>query len=519
MAAPSYTHDLTDLIADSDTTAWTELAGATAGGAPDEVDTESALQGTNSCSQITNSTSLCSLIRILGASVTLSAGNVFLVWHGHGVATALNTYANGGLRLAVATDINNFKAWAIGGSDVAPFPYAKWVNNPIDPTVAADYTTGTPPTGGTNIFGVGSMCLLTQAVARGQPHIVDIIRYGRAEARFANGDLANGFATFSGFATLNDAQTARWGLIQETTGGYLWKGLMTLGFSAAVDFRDSNKTIFVQDCRKVTSTFNKIEIRQATSRVDWTGISFVCLSPSTNASKGSLEVIDNADVNLDTCSFTDMGTFVFLSNGQINDSIFRRCQLVTQGGAAFDNCIFDSTTDATKAVLSNNPANITNCQFISSGTKHALELNTAGTYSFVGNTFSGYGANGTTDAAIYNNSGGAITLNITNGDTPTVRNGAGATTTIVSSITVTLTGLKNPSEVRVFEAGTTTEVAGTGAEDVTDGDHTFSLSSGQAVDIVILALGYQNMRILNYSSAISATIPISQILDRQYENP
>ena len=37
------------------------------------------------------------------------------------------------------------------------------------------------------------------------------------------------------------------------------------------------------------------------------------------------------------------------------------------------------------------------------------------------------GADGTTDAAIYNNSGGAITLNISGGgDTPTVRNGASA---------------------------------------------------------------------------------------------
>jgi hypothetical protein len=85
-------------------------------------------------------------------------------------------------------------------------------------------------------------------------------------------------------------------------------------------------------------------------------------------------------------------------------------------------------------------------------------------------------------------------------------------------ITISLTGLKNPSEVRVFEAGTTTEIIGTGAENVTGGSHAFSVQAGQSLDISILALGYQNLRLLAYSSATSAIVPISQVLDRQYAN-
>src|SRR3989344_3701011 len=224
MAAPSYTTDLTDWIADTDTTAWGELVGAIAGGAPDEVDTESALQGTNSTSQSQNTTALCSMCSILAASVTLATNDVFLVWHGHGVATSLLSYASGGLRLAVATTLTDWKAWAVGGNDVSPFPYAKWVNNPVDPTITGEYTNGTPPAAST-FFGVGSMAQLGAAIAKGQPHVVDIIRYGRAQARFTGGETAN-YGTFAGFAALNDAQTARWGLIQATTGGYLWKGLM-----------------------------------------------------------------------------------------------------------------------------------------------------------------------------------------------------------------------------------------------------------------------------------------------------
>ena len=437
MAAPSYTHDLVDWIADSDTTAWGELTNATAGGAPDEVDAESALQGTNTVSQITNATTLCSMCRILASPVTLSAGQVFLVWHGHGVATALVNYASGGLRLAVATTLNDWKAWSVGGLDVPPHPYGKWVNNPIDPTVTAEYTNGTPPTGATNIYGVGSMCLLSLAVARGQPHVVDIIRYGRAEARMNGGETAN-YATFAGFAALNDATTARWGLIQRTDGGYLWKGLMTLGYSSAVDFRDSNKTIFIQDTRKVLSSFNKIEIRQASSRVDWTGITFSCLSPSTTASKGALQMIDASDVNIESCTFVDMDTLIFLSSATINNSVFRRTGQITAGGATFTSCTIDSNT-ASSAMLASSPANaalISSTTFTSDGTGHAIEITgTAANFTLTNNTYTGYASSdgSTGNEAVYVNiATGSLNLTVSGGSTPSVRT-AGCTVTVITS--------------------------------------------------------------------------------------
>lgn len=422
MAVPAYTHDLIDWIADSDTTAWGELTNAIAGGAPDEADTESALQGTNTTSQITNATTLCSMCRILATPVTLTSGQVFLVWHGHGVATALVNYANGGLRLAVASTLDNWKAWAVGGVDVPPYPYGRWINNPIDPTITAEYTNGTPPTGATNIYGVGSMCLLSLPVARGQPHAVDIIRYGRAQSRFTGGETSN-YCVFSGYATLNDAQTARWGLISTTAGGYLWKGLMLIGLSTVAttqrarttnvatltvasghglqvgdtvvitglggtgynatavitartatsisyanngtnegttadtgglingiaDFRDSNVNVFIQDTRKVYSAFNRIEIRNASTNVNWSGVNFANLSPSTTASKGELEVIDNATVVMDSCNFTDMNTFIFLGNSNVTNSRFLRCGQVTSGGGLFTNTSILSSTVAADA--------------------------------------------------------------------------------------------------------------------------------------------------------------------------
>lgn len=166
-----------------------------------------------------------------------------------------------------------------------------------------------------------------------------------------------------------------------------------------------------------------------------------------------------------------------------------------------------------------NAAIFTNNTFTGGG-GHAIRITTPGTYALVGNIFTGFGANTTTGAAIFNDSAGTVTLNISGGgSSPSYKNGTSATTVINNNVTITLTGLKNPSEVRVFSAGTTTELSDTGAENITSGTHAFSVGASVSVDINILALGYQNMRILAYSSAASASLPVSQVIDRQYNNP
>ena len=277
---------------------------------------------------------------------------------------------------------------------------------------------------------------------------IDAIRHGR-DFTCTNGDVTNGYATFSGAAAYNDDVSRRYGQIQVIDGGFLQQGRFLMGTSTtAVDFRDGNKNILVARTNKVSASFNTFEVQNASSRIDWTNVS---LSALGTTSRGNFVTTDNADINFDSCTFTDLGTFGFQSNSTILNSTFRRCNLITQTSATFTNCAFDSTNDSAKAILVNDPAKITNCTFISGGTKHALEITSAGTYTFSGNTFSGYGSDGTTNASIYNNSGGAVTLNITGGgdSAPTVRNGAGASTTIVAAVDLTVTIVdKNNSPIQ-----------------------------------------------------------------------
>ena len=93
----------------------------------------------------------------------------------------------------------------------------------------------------------------------------------------------------------------------------------------------------------------------------------------------------------------------------------------------------------------------------------------------------------------------------------------GGTITVVEVATLTLSGLEDGTEVRVYDAGTQTELAG--QESVAGG--TFSANvRANAVDIVIHALGFLNRRIEGVdTSSGDVSLPIQQRVDRQYGNP
>lgn len=199
--------------------------------------------------------------------------------------------------------------------------------------------------------------------------------------------------------------------------------------------------------------------------------------------------------------------------------------------SSFSSCAFDTTTITAGNSLTSTttPSIFTNCSFTGSGTSgHAIRITTPGTYSFSGNTFTGYGGtpgtnstpnSGSTSAAIFNDSGGLVTINASGGTLPSVRNGAGATTTVNASADVILEGLIADSEVRAYvgsklNPAAAVEIASTESSGTT---FTFSQSSsGQAGYIQIFHVDYQPIIYeLTYSGS-NLPIQVQQIFDRQY---
>ena len=170
------------------------------------------------------------------------------------------------------------------------------------------------------------------------------------------------------------------------------------------------------------------------------------------------------------------------------------------------------------------------------GLGHVIEITSTGTYSFIGLDFSGFGgtggsnltpSSGPNDAAIYNNSGGAIIINVSGGgNSPSVRNAASSTTTVNNNVSVTFDGMRDNTEVRVYTAGTSTELDG--VENATDGSTddrsvTFSLSASTVVDIRFANNNWivpDRNSILGFTWPTSdTTIPITQVIDRNFSNP
>ena len=85
---------------------------------------------------------------------------------------------------------------------------------------------------------------------------------------------------------------------------------------------------------------------------------------------------------------------------------------------------------------------------------------------------------------------------------------------IINQSVLTLTGLQPNTEVRIYEVGTENEI--TGIENVTGSYSAFLLVN--EVDISIVSLQYENIRLENINTTIDVSLPIQQVFDRQYEN-
>lgn len=326
---------------------------------------------------------------------------------------------------------------------------------------------------------------------------------------------------WSDFSTADANTTNQYGVVRNINGVYFVRARLTLGSSSSLAFSDTGFVIVFPDQPLVSDTFMGItlDLQNASTSITWTN----GVINSAGTKQGDLIVTSTAgSFTASGMTFSRLRQITVTSACSISSSSITSCDKLTHTGATISECNISASTtaDGEAFIVTADPTNISDCIFTFSD-GHAIEITSPGTYSFSGNIFTGFGATGTNDAAIYNNSGGLVTLNISGGgSTPTYRNGAGASTTINNNVSVTLTGLVSspPTEVRVYTVNTTTELDG--QEDVTTGSFTFTLQAGTQVDIRIFNVQYETADILNYTVPSSdASIPIQQRFDRNYYNP
>ena len=318
---------------------------------------------------------------------------------------------------------------------------------PIDPNKTEFYnvTVGGGATLTTvDMFGVQSDCAATAKAPNLGMDAIDLIASGDGLS-LVGGDGATTDATFLDYVSTDEGTTNnRWGIVATREGILYVNGTLSIGSgSAAFGFTDSNRVLVFPDGRFDTG-FQGIKFKM--THVDSTGSISSCvfngrgaLSSSTTDTRPNYTVTGSkGKFGISGTLFNTFKNFTANSNIELSACTFLSGASVFQSGSIISECIFSSAT-ATVGVpflYSDDPSLVTNNQF-SFSAGHAIQFMTAGTYTFDGNTFSGYGATASTTAAVYNNTSGTITLNITPGsESPTYRNGTSATTTIVNTVTL-----------------------------------------------------------------------------------
>lgn len=391
MTAPAYATDLT-LIDDADAVGNYTALGGGASGLADETD---YWIETPQCVSKAGFTAATKGMILNTGTRTVAAGDAVFVWLKQNNRNLMDSQSAGGAQVLIGDGTADYDQYYVDGSDSEGSDLAGWRTYAVDPTQSPSNTTGTPTT--TNRVGA-LWKILGSGSLKGNPNAIDVSRHGR-ELQCTNGDVTNGYATFLGAGAADATNTARWGILTPITGGYWFHGCFVMGTTGtAVDFRDANRNIVVLEDPFVASSFNEMEIRNASSNVEWSGIQISHLgttSPTTLT-------LDVGTFTGDTCRFVGCGTTTFNSSGSCILSQWQSCgqiilaqadisgsSILTPTVAADEGAVYDNRTTSGATSISE----LDDCTFSQgSNAHHAIRFGTGVTHdiTLTGIEFNGF---------------------------------------------------------------------------------------------------------------------------------
>jgi len=331
----------------------------------------------------------------------------------------------------------------------------------------------------TNITQIGSdFTTLSKGLGGGVNVATDIIRYGNDGLRISGGTTgARGTLQEIVNEDQSSADGKAHGIIRTlSTGLYSAQGPLNFGDASSpitdCYFEDVGRVLSFED-RNISDDKYYINVAGSAGVTN-----LFSLSGCTITTAGPLVSMDFSGGNLDTLTldanaFVGLGNSVTFSNAadatghNITNNVFTESGQIDPGDVTFTGNTISDTTNIDGGILldADGSANWEDLIFnYGDGTGspivgHAIYITATGTYDFTNFTYNGYGLDASDTAAVFNDSGGLVTINVLGGDSPTVLNGSGATTDIVNPITFSVSNIVTNSEVRVYDT-TKTELAG-----------------------------------------------------------
>lgn len=498
-----------------------------------------------------------------GTSVNLSNTLVYVYAFNNALQNAW-TAAIPPIGLLIGDGTNRI-AFKMAGADRKVFSHSdgptNWQSLVLDGGVASTQNTAGLTFAQAGSFGALNLNAITQfgahfqtlskALGGGYNVSVDIIRHGNNGLYIIDGSVANpGVCTNISTEDRSTAANAAHGMFREyAPTAFGVQGPITFGSPTASSYFDDSGVVIVFEDRDIADGKYYFDVMgNPTSNNQFR------LRDSTITKAGpNLTVGVRTEVNyleFQSVSFVSLGSSINFPHDSnsgagrthiVNNCTFVGCGTIHPGNVTFANNAISGSISSIAVILDSDEGQVgsenwSDLSFISGGTGHAVGIVTTGTFSFIGFTYNGYSTtDGTTGTeAIFNASGGAVTINVTGGEAPpSVYNFGASTTNIVATATVNINGLPNTvglansTEIRIYDRSqinstlgiTTTEFTGVGTENHTTETYSFVVGLGATFDLRVHNLDYVPLFLSNQNANNNPTnIPVSLNRDRVYRD-
>lgn len=372
-----------------------------------------------------------------------------------------------GLKIALGSANNAYYEYNVAGSGAnnprfSAYPaQGGYLIFGLDPNISQwrENTVGSPALTAVDWFGV--QAAFVNGTAKAENLALDAIDIGTGLV-LTGGDGADTDGDFTSFvSTDQDTKTNRWGVVTGNgnavrVNGLLEIGRNTSGTAVATGFTDIDSVVTFPDGYHSRGLVGvDVDLGSASTVVQ---IDSLMIGEGTRNGADADDTRPDFTVNGTSGSLSvgaQMRNFrdVTLTSACTVDGADIECHLLVQASADIENSIIRTNALTNVACLQDptfgTTTDLNNTEFVQAGAGHAIEIDTPGTYNLQDILFTGYGgtpgtnstpSSGAADAAIYNSSGGAVTINVNgSGNQPSVRNAAGSTTTVNQTVTVTIT--------------------------------------------------------------------------------
>ena len=435
----------------------------------------------------------------------------------------LQTLAGNGLAIRLGTDQSNYREWTIAGSDDSNgWLGTDWKPFAIDPTDSGTRDVGSYNPASIRFMGVW---IDTAALAKGDNIFISQILC--CSGLRITGTSTNFWKEVIAWCT--DYPNRALTMMMEKEGiGFALAGF-TIGESAqaaATDVSGSNQTVKFGRSEywngsAWVSTYpasaNLIEFEESgTYPTD-----YALTDSSIAGAEGGFFEFDTVGGDAITLSggSTVNANPTLKSGDSLTGHVFAGCNAVIPSGAAFDtvsiNATAETTTGALEIVAASDLGSLSHIFINGYSGKNALYIPGWITGSI---TLDAFIVDGSGVDIYWGGAAGTLVVNLVGGSNLSSWGSAGGTVDIQSAASLTLTGVEDNTEVRLYSSDLATEIFG--VENSTGGTVIIPYS-GTYVDavLVIFHLNYKYPRTILQLDGVDATLPINQEYDTTYSNP